>query len=313
LQYWVRHFFKRTINDKQALLPISQSSALKQFLLSGTSVEIDTDILIRKKGQHKSNNDYVGKEFPTFFNIKRKPNDSGLYNKVAPKNRRARVLFLTDAENNYFGRDVDAGKINLTVNGKPVPDYSITLLNGIAALSISLPQNNRVGQGYQYQIEVSDPSRETPFIEEFQLLIGSPVTKNSPTKRKKAILEPPNVYEVDETEWKKYDMDEEAALKIMEASEGHYDFYINIKNKHLLSEVESSDNEKTEVIKAQFKFGMALIGLSIIQSLYMNDKAEADSIDINNQVYETTKMISPIFIPMLKSLSSLREEKQILV
>ncbi|MCD8502988.1 MAG: hypothetical protein LRY71_16715 [Bacillaceae bacterium] len=76
----------------------------------------------------------------------------------------------------------------------------------------------------------------------------------------------------------------------------------------MLNEVNAcKDKEKIELIKSQFKFGMSLIGLAVIQN-YTHlelEENENEEIDPTEKVYEITKMLSPIFIPMINSLSEL--------
>ncbi|MBU9723822.1 MULTISPECIES: hypothetical protein [Bacillaceae] len=296
---------------------IHQSDSLKRLLLSGTSIESDEDIRKRNKGPHRNKSNYRGKQFPTFFDLKNGVTGKGQYIKEVPKNRRARILFKTDVENNYFGRELNPGRIKLTLNGVKVPNYSITLLDGIAALYITLPSNCRVGQTYNYQVEVTDIVQKNPFVEQFQVLVSQPVKMRTPTKKKKSVLEPPNVYDVEEGEWERHGMNENSVLRIMEASEGKYDFYVNVKNKSLLSEIENSEKDKSELVKAQFKFGMSLIGLSIIQAHYKEEREDDEEgkepVDITKQVDDTTKQIAPVFIPMLKSLSTLQLEEENIV
>ncbi|ASN06359.1 hypothetical protein [Virgibacillus necropolis] len=64
----------------------------------------------------------------------------------------------------------------------------------------------------------------------------------------------------------------------------------------LLAEISSiHDSEQIELIKSQYKLGMAQIGLATTQQ-YLGIEKEAD-IDISKEVYTITKIISPIPLP----------------
>lgn len=59
--------------------------------------------------------DFIGKKFPTFFNLK--VGKSGEYVKDVYLDQRFKVQFNTDAENNYFKRDEDKGVLSVLCDG----------------------------------------------------------------------------------------------------------------------------------------------------------------------------------------------------
>jgi hypothetical protein len=263
--------------------------------------------------------EYNGKFYPTYFSLKKKKKGVP-YTKVTPINRRARVFFETDVENNFFGRENDPGELKLYVNDVEVKNYSVNLYNGTATLNITLPKSCKVGDAFKYSIIVDDSTRYEPFIDQFLITVDTKAkdTNSPPSRRatpsgdgngnrkKPNTLSPPEVYEIHHDEWGKYSMEKDGALRITEAGEGVYDFYVNVDNIHLLTEVKNSrDVEHAKVLTAQYKYGMALVGLSMI---HYYDNLEGEEIDVSEKVYECTKMISPTLIPMINSLSDLSEE-----
>lgn len=283
---------------------ITKNPSLKNLLLMGGSI---LNPFETNEANGTEDEKYVGKTFPTYFNLK-----SNNETKKVPKNRKARIKFETDAKNNYFGRVENPGIINLTVNSQKVSDYSISLYNGRATLNIKLPNNVKVGDKLNYMVDVTDISQKAPFVEEFDIIVDKIAmkTKSRPgdaNKKKNNTLAPPEIEEITKMEWPKYNMEKNGALRVLNARDAIYDFFINIDNENLLSEIAlSKDSNELEVIKSQYKYGMALIGLSVIQ--YLNNVEEYENeeeTDISKLVYDVTKIISPIFIPMIKSLGEI--------
>ncbi len=94
---------------------------------------------------------FKGKRFPTFFKLKGRDYGQELVRET-PINMRSRIIFETDAENDYFNisRGTEAGQFSLfIVTGEhriPVTDYvGPNLQNGIGTLSLQLPPTCHVG------------------------------------------------------------------------------------------------------------------------------------------------------------------------
>jgi len=259
------------------------------------------------------------KQFPTYFELTKeftihKP-------KHCPQNQRFRVQFETDAENNYFARarDLYPGEFKLFLDKTEVEDkdYTLNLWNGIANLTVSLPEDCKVGDLLEYVAEVNDISRVNPFLIEFYVIVDPPVQKKSgkPGKRiqppgeegekrkKPSAFDIPNIIPVKKDEWDKYGFDEESALKVMDSGENGYDFYINMDNIYLLTEIKGRFKTDPKILEAQYKYGMVLIGMSLLKEL-----KEKEEESIYEKVYEITKAISPVLLPMIATLGTLEEE-----
>ena len=87
---------------------------------------------------------FEGQRFPSYFKFKDKDYGTELC-RNCHINMRFRIAFETDAANDYLTRNIDPGKFSLYMveNGSRslVEDRSINLSNGIANLSVRLPNS----------------------------------------------------------------------------------------------------------------------------------------------------------------------------
>jgi len=291
---------------------IKNSPALSKLFVEG--VKIANPFNLIKTGQDEK--PFKGKQYPTYFKLKKElPSNKPKY---CPINQRFRVQFETDAENNYFTRDRDPGEFKLTLNdGTLVEDYVLNLWNGIANLTVALPEDFKVDYLLKYTVEVNDISRVNPFLITFYVSVDPPAEKKKgepgerikPSGDKKGeryiptSFDIPNIIEVRSSEWDKYGFDKESALKIRDTGEDGYDFYINIDNIYLLTEIKGRFKSDPKMLEAQYKYGMVLIGISLLKEL---EEKEEES--IYDRIYEVTKAISPVLLPMIATLGTLEEE-----
>jgi len=292
---------------------IKNSPALSKLFAEG--VRIVNPFNLTKSGQ--SEKPFKGKQYPTYFKLKKEfP-----YNKPkhCPLNQRFRVQFETDAENNYFTRDINPGKFKLALgDGTLVDNYTLNLWNGIANLTVGLPENPKIGNLLKYIAEVDDISRVNPFLITFHVLVDPPAevkrkgetgerTKPPGDKEGKRLtpssFDIPNIIEVRKSEWDKYGFDEESALKVKYSGENGYDFFINMNNIYLLTEIKERFKSDSKVLEAQYKYGMVLIGMSLLKDL---EEKEEES--LCEKIYQITKAISPVLLPMIATLGRLENE-----
>ena len=291
---------------------IKNSPALSKLFVEG--VKITNPFNLTTTGQNEK--PFKGKQYPTYFRLRKEfP-----YNKPkhCPLNQRFRVQFETDAENNYFTRDLHPGEFKLMLNdGTSVKDYVLNLWNGIANLTVALPEDCKVGDLLKYTVEVNDVSRVDPFLITFYVLVDPSIEKKrgksgeriKPPGDKKgerhipSLFDIPNIIEVRKFEWDKYGFDKESALKVMDSGEDGYDFYINMDNIYLQTEIKGRFKSDPKVLEAQYKYGMVLIGMSLLKEL---EEKEEES--IYEKIYKVTKAISPVLLPMIATLGTLEEE-----
>jgi hypothetical protein len=113
--------------------------------------------------------DFEGKRFPTFLHVKDKNiKDNGV--KEIPINSFVRVEFETDAANDYFDREEDAGELIIT----PSISRSKKLWNGRLSMKL-VPADNAVeGQKQTVTVELTVPYSNS-IILNFEIIYGKPI------------------------------------------------------------------------------------------------------------------------------------------
>ena len=280
-----------------------------------------------KVSKAKAQEEFHGKRFPTFFKLIKEFHRN--QPKRCPINSSARIQYKTDAENDYFDRDNDPGNFHLMINSVTIKDFSVNIWNGIANLNIDLPEDVKPGDLLHFQSQVNDTSRIDPLIEEFFILVEEIVRKypSPPGERKPpsskdkgedveatSFLDLPNVIEVRKKDWEHQKFFRESALRVIDSDEKGLDFFINMDNIHLLSEIKASSKIDIKLLEARYKYGMVLIGIALLKD--HEDPAhsdQTDSFDNETSIYEKisflSKAISPILLPMISGLSALQEDE----
>ncbi len=276
------------------------------------------------KGVGETEN-YKGKEYPSFFKLIQKGEKS------CNLGSRFRIFYETDVVNDYFGRDSNPGSFKLTANKNKVDDFVLHLWNGKATLNVELPNDAKVGDIIKYHSIENDIMMYEPFQDDFTVKvlpekdadqtkqgdrIKPPSTKNGQSRQTKNTLSLPNIIEVTHEGWENEEMDDLSALKIKQVEENIYDFYINIENKFLLYEIKSKNDEEVQLIRKKFEYALVLIGLALIKDDYSEkiaDDAETSQNtperDVAKDIFDVTKKLAPIILPMIASLSELELEE----
>lgn len=297
---------------------------------------------------------FAGKKHPTFFKFKGKE-----YGKVLRRdchiNQRCRITFETDAANDYFSRTIDNGSFALfllTSNARtPVSNYvGPNLQNGVASLTVNLPENCHVGDVLSFEATVSDPVLVDPFVNSFALDVleseetksgGDSPKKHEPPSKEKGVereipagIALPNIVPIYEADWEKQSFNKFTALRVRitdengngesDNGESHdvYDFMINMDNIYLKSELKGGGDE-VEMIRARWKYGLVLIGLALLhedaQNKKLHDANEESSSDEENgeglekRIEAFTKAVAPVLLPMISELGSLELDEAKLV
>ena len=304
------------------------------------------------KNVESSDTAFIGKRFPEFFKFKGK--DIGYeFIKNCHKNMRFQLTFETDAEDEYFSREVEQGEFKL-FQIRDGLRYDVenwagpVLRSGIANVRVSLPANCSIGDELKYCALVMDESRLEP-IENYCKIHVQPATSVTPNPTPPHPPKPPSntsgkdrerlsgiafpeIEEVTREKWENFNpnFDEYTALRIVNTGEPIqnnrlqnmiYDFYVNIDNIYLQSEMKASKLDP-KVLRARFSFGLVLLGLGMIQqknyNLSKNSNSDVagnvnsngDNIEI--KVEEFTRSIAPVLLPMIDGLGGL-DEKQLIV
>ena len=288
---------------------------------------------------------YEGKRFPTIFKFRNVEYGKKL-TRECHENLRARISFETDAENDYFMRDLDQGTFELLRESggewEATADFVLNLHEGVATLTLPLPEGTRDGDELHFRAVTTDESRIEPFINEFDLRVkpatkprppGSPTTPRKPPSPKQgtdreqeSYLALPTIIEVEEENWGEYEppFDKNTALRIRHAgrSEGAdasdaYDFYVNVDNLYLKTEQKGSSTPP-QFLNSRFIYGLVLIGLGLLQDertlkkivqAAEDEEEEAQTeANIEDIVERVARSIAPVLLPMIDALGGLEVE-----
>ncbi len=251
---------------------------------------------------------YKGRKFPTFFRIAKEP-ATGLV-KVCPQNWKCRVDLETDAENDYFDRTDSAGEMTVTPDGVLA---SRSLWNGQCITYFRPPDGAEPGGDIHVRIAVTDVERETagsPFVNEFTLRVvehkphtpgGGESDKDKDKDRGTATaprLAMPNIIEIRREQWADHDMGPLDAIRIKRAGEETegYDFYVNMDNAFLITEMRRNKATERPILEFWFKFGLALLAVSMLKMPDIEHRNQDDvSVEtIENLVAGLARVIIPV-------------------
>ncbi len=269
--------------------------------------------------------EYLGKEFPSYFTLTKK------FSSEKPKQvhlgSKFRVEYTTDVSNNYFDRSKDPGAFKLFINDQESKDVAINLWNGHAHLNV-LIENYEINTILKIRSEVLDISRYEPLVEEFYIKIVEAIKQTNSSKgerkppssdkegiesKKPAGFSIPQIIEVTKDgrsghHWSEQNFNELSALRVKGSDADGYDFFVNIDNIHLLTELKSAHSDLIKAIEAKYKFALVLIGISLLQNGIQNSNENMEEENIFDFIFSVSKAISPIIIPMIDSLGSIEIE-----
>lgn len=266
---------------------------------------------------------FIGRKFPTFFRLVKEPK-AGLI-KPCPVNRPCRVEFETDAENEYFTRIDSPGTIDF------FPPYLCehwNLWNGRLIARFRLPKGTKPDQLLPVQVTVTDIECEThSFICNFTLLAekaaelvhtggatgGGNHGPRGPGQQTAPRLGMPKIIEKRRDQWGDLSpaFTEFEALRVLNDGQGGYDFYLNIDNAFLLTEISRSQDDEKPLIKYWFKYGLVLCALGMLQQFKNGHDKEPDSengeespksSDALTLVNQASAGLSRVIVPIVRRL-----------
>ncbi|MFW9890482.1 MAG: hypothetical protein ACFFER_20090, partial [Candidatus Thorarchaeota archaeon] len=207
---------------------------------------------------------YMGKRFPTYFTLISEK-------KRIVTSKRFHMKYETDAENGFFRRDDTPGKYSLALNGEEAKSSShhMGLWNGMATLTITLPESATDGNRLHYLSRVWEEGREdNPFEENFTIIVGKlketaqggmssrrhPPSDLKGTKRNRdSGFLPPQVIDVYREDWDTHGFDKFTALVVKHVTGKIYDYYVNMNNFYLEREMKLRSDLTPEILRAQFR------------------------------------------------------------
>lgn len=260
---------------------------------------------------------FEGKYNPTYFAIIRKKNDAdSVYTREAQLNRKFRLRFKTDADNDFFSREKYPGEYLLMRDNGTCEDHIVHLHDGVATLNVELPQNAQIGDTYQYSFVVTDTNNEHSFENSFAIRViaqqettggnGGRRTPPGGEGHSKKSFAPtgialPRVVEIGKDRWEEFGFTKESALDVKKMDDA-YDFFVNMDNIHLQTEIKpiAKNEGKMRLLKARYKYSMVLIGLGVLGH-YNNRKDEtpANSDTPEEMIRKISDMLSPVLLPMI--------------
>jgi hypothetical protein len=262
---------------------------------------------------------FVPHKFPTYFRLAKAP-PGGLV-KACPINRTCRIDFETDAENGYFERADSPGSLELS---PPNLIEHSALWNGKFTAQFTVPWNARPGEKIQVEVRVEDVEsvrRGGPFVCNFTLVAEEETEPRVPGKRSnhrtprseptngKNVSQRLSMPPIHDAHWpdKPY-----AALEVKHDDKGAYEFFLNLDNAFLLTELTRSRDDDRSLIVYWFKYGLALCALGILQAekQRVEGRKSADEDDEEDQANEvdlarvgqTCDGLARVIVPIIRAL-----------
>lgn len=305
---------------------IEKSPSLAKLLAKGNRIFDPTEIRPRPEGQGT----FESRQFPTYFRFRRK-REGTILHRQCEQGRASRIVFDTDADNDYFFRAKDEGKSKLVCilkesgERKNITNQSIDIADGTATLKVTLPEDIQAGETVSVCLEVSDVTQTEPFINVAEIDViprqehpPSPPSPPSPPtspggnasgdgKNKFPSIDLPRAPWLKEDEWEsqtasKFDKKSAVAITARPNEQGHplYDFFLNEDNIFLNNELRKSD-KTADLIKEQYRIGMVLVAMALIK----NSPDDEDGADLENTVAKTTEALAMMIVPIIRDISSI--------
>lgn len=272
---------------------------------------------------------FKGKRFPTYFRLAKEPK-SGLV-KYCPINKTIHVQYETDACNDYFSRIESPGQITFEPVGVCQHWH---LWNGMLSATFHPLANSQLGDDILVKVSVSDPDNDIkggPFTSTFTMHIEAPVVREpgtDKTKKKKGQpnngkdkaprLAVPHINKISKTQWDSMDPPFTAtdSLRVRPDGEGGYDFFLNVDNSYLLTELTRRKDVEKPLIEYWFTYGLTLCALGMLQELKPDDKllsynhtsngnddgSEKTNISPVDFVNQSTAGLARVIVPVIRSL-----------
>jgi hypothetical protein len=290
-------------------------------------------------------NTFKGKKHPTYFKFKGREYGK-IFDREAHLGSKCRVTFETDVVNDYFDRARDRGassvqQIDPAGNTTKANSVGPKPQDGIANLSVSLPDDAKIGDVITYTCRVTDDTLMEDFVNTFRVTVLPAIAKtpggNGPPRRPPGPDKPgireiptgislPKINWVTQAEWPLHEFDKYSALKVAIFSDDRkkeqdlYDFHVNADNLYLQTEQKSAP-EATEVLKEKFGIALSVLGLALLledsekkkgqTTPGENPSPEGDGENdetIEDTILNFTRAVAAVLLPMIAGLNELEAE-----
>ncbi|HEV2293562.1 MAG TPA: hypothetical protein VGR35_06880 [Tepidisphaeraceae bacterium] len=246
--------------------------------------------------------EFVGVKFPTFFRltVPPAPGESAVIR--CHLGSWVRVLFETDAVNDYFTRGDKPGTLLIQPDGI----FSrMFLRNGRASLVVQCPESAAVGDLISLYVEVTDPSRGGPFVHRIQLRILEPHVPrerephdDDQDQNQSGALALPKIIEVEEDRWEVENFDAESGLWIVRDVDAGLVAKVNVDNRYLKSAMLRAVPDDRDLLRKRFVYGLVLAGVSLWQEYKERE-------DNDELIRSASKAVARILLPTITVLGAL--------
>jgi len=290
---------------------LAKSPALSALFTQGADISNPFKSRQVDEGEH-----FEGKPHPTFFALRARHREKDCH-----LNLRFRLQFDTDVENDYFGRDRYPGRFSLHLNGEKSTNYVLNLWNGTATVTVPLLPGAETGDTVHGEAIVEDETLIEPFRNPFTIhVIGEkapgggggngkgPAGKDNGDQNVPDALQLPLVTEVREDRWAEFGFDKFSALSVVFTGAEGYDFYINMDNVFLRTELKHTDHqEDAKLLDARFKYALVLLGMGILKDREVFEESDNQNghLSTEDMVAEVSRSVAPMILPMIEALGRL--------
>lgn len=279
---------------------------------------------------------YKGEVYPTFFKFKGQEYGK-MFKRNWPINQRMRLVFETNARDDYFTRRIERGQLSLVWRDGDGNEHDAsfvgpTLKRGIATVTVTLPDDAEIGQAIAFVARVEDSrgsfenNVDATIREEAQPVKGgtgkprTPSNKLGGDREAPTQLATPKIARIYKEDWEqqKPPFDETTAMRIEaigyagdDDSTELYEFKVNMDNTPLLNEIKQKRLDE-DGARNQFMYANVLIGLSLLlqekhrppsNGKATNGDAPAPA-SIEDRVEQTCRALAPFLL----ALTSLGQE-----
>ena len=280
---------------------------------------------------------FVGKRHPTYFHHKKDPDDRHVYRQVQV-GKSAKLKFSTDAVDDYFTREVDAGDWNLRLLTRPpagkddtwgmLEVSQIPLRGGEALLDVKV-KDPIPGDVYRYELVVRDEITLTTFSNKFTLEFidnKNPTPKPPPKPQHKL----PEMIPIKKDDWESmsppFSKTSAVGINYMKTDDKGNDLYYwywNEDNAALVSQIRraarAGRSGEAEVIRTTFYQAMLLTAMSSLRTheLLQREHERSEQTQVDNRdipsaeefVAHATSAFAPVAWHIIKGLSKLEAQQ----
>ncbi|MDM0609898.1 hypothetical protein QTH09_02485 [Clostridium perfringens] len=256
------------------------------------------------KGNMKPKQENIDKKYyPTYLDPILRVDDAKIYHKIIYINEPFRIRFKTDAEDDFFTRSKNKGKIKVYVNGKEITDFSRIFENGKVTLIFSKNISGKKLQTKDMNISLEYNEKEY-FHEIIQLKL---IEKDKSKEKVKRTIGLPK-YKISTKDNYVSGMDEESGV-IYANDFGTYTYYINVDNISLKEKLNSLNDEVDKELYTQmYIYIMLFLAISINNKKDKSKETKDGITDTSKEIAMVTREYAKFMFIAEKLMDNLKEK-----